>query len=282
MRLYHRYLLTILAILIPTLALVSIALMVQFDRSAQDLSAKSVATLHTALSQQFHQFADELVQVIANELINPMALHDSRAVRAVVESVRIDPGIDHIYVYDREGRIVTAGADNLNLVGRPLAEVLDWPLRLGQSAILKGDRRLQVAEPIKIGDQLLGGVVVGLSLERIQEHTDRLSAELERIHAAGARSNINAILITAGLALFVAGLTTGLVARSLSRPIELLSATTTAIGRGNYNVRAPERDRSELGELGHALNVMAHNLKQRTADAERANAAVKQSDENRS
>jgi class 3 adenylate cyclase len=68
------------------------------------------------------------------------------------------------------------------------------------------------------------------------------------------------ILAVGALALLVAFVSSGLIARGLSEPVERLVAATSEIQHGNLDVRVPVRGGDELARLGTAFNGMAADL----------------------
>ncbi|MBI4246694.1 MAG: HAMP domain-containing protein [Candidatus Rokubacteria bacterium] len=64
------------------------------------------------------------------------------------------------------------------------------------------------------------------------------------------------------------------------RPVEALSATVRRVGAGDFEARAPESSRDELGALGTAFNEMTGRLAQARHDIEASNAELRTALEN--
>lgn len=56
-----------------------------------------------------------------------------------------------------------------------------------------------------------------------------------------------------------------LIARSIARPVRLLSFAAEQFGEGNFSARAPDLGRDEISRLGTSFNAMAGRLEQREA-----------------
>ncbi len=56
-----------------------------------------------------------------------------------------------------------------------------------------------------------------------------------------------------------------LIARSIARPVRLLSVAAAEFGTGNFSVRAPAEGRNEISQLGMNFNAMAERLEKREA-----------------
>ena len=108
-----------------------------------------------------------------------------------------------------------------------------------------------------------------------------LDAELFYTHQQLARddnevnqtiSNAESMLLVAGILTFIFAIVLGqLIARSLASPIKQLVTSASDYGRGDFNARAPEWSRDEIGQLGRAFNLMANNLATTTVSKEQMN-----------
>lgn len=102
-----------------------------------------------------------------------------------------------------------------------------------------------------------GVVTVSLSL-------DRLDAELR---AARNRELLIALLTIIGIALAL----TVFLGRVVLRPIRLVAAAASRIGRGEFETPVEVKSPDEIGELGRAINDMAGHLRNMRNDLESRN-----------
>ena len=113
----------------------------------------------------------------------------------------------------------------------------------------EGRAEQAVLKPIEVDRQLVGylGYVPRLqmvaSLERV------FLAQQTRTFAAIALGMLAAVLLNAAL-----------IARWLSRRLQVLGEGTAAVAQGDYSVRLPERGHDELAQLAEAFNHMATSL----------------------
>lgn len=113
----------------------------------------------------------------------------------------------------------------------------------------EGRTEQAVLKPIQVDEQLVGylGYVPRLqmvaSLERV------FLAQQTRTFAAIALGMLAAVLLNAAL-----------IARWLSRRLQVLGEGTAAVARGDYSVRLPARGHDELAQLAEAFNHMASSL----------------------
>jgi signal transduction histidine kinase len=88
------------------------------------------------------------------------------------------------------------------------------------------------------------------------------SGEIARMQREFAHGFLLMMLAGAGLSVVLALL----VGRALSRPIELLSRATAAVGAGNLRLRLPEDRPDEFGGVYRAFNRMVRRLRRARAD----------------
>jgi signal transduction histidine kinase len=75
-------------------------------------------------------------------------------------------------------------------------------------------------------------------------------------------SSVNHYLVWGGLlGVLVAAVATLLISRGILRPVESLAQAARGLSRGDFSQRVNVRSKDELGELAHAFNSMAEDLK---------------------
>ena len=122
-------------------------------------------------------------------------------------------------------------------------------LRSGPGALLGATNPTQVSQPLHVLGQQVGTMRLGFP--PLSPANRRLRNEL-----------IEALAISAGLALLAVVVVAGLVTPLLVRPIRRLTSAVGALGAGSsYSQMAERAGPGELGELGHAVDAMAGALK---------------------
>jgi histidine kinase len=119
--------------------------------------------------------------------------------------------------------------------------------RLTFEFVVPGDdqRWLAVTEPVLIGKQPIGAIVVAKRKEDIAHRVGELG---RRLAFAGA------------LGLLVAGLLAWYLSRRIVRPVLALSHAADEVAAGNYAVEIRERGSGELGELADRFDTMTARL----------------------
>ena len=98
--------------------------------------------------------------------------------------------VSYVLVFDRDGRIIHDGSGDIPTFGQPMRDPFAWEaVNAEQLHTQWSDRVVDVAHPIRIGDEKLGGVRVGLSLAGpAQLENNAQQALTERAELASGRS----------------------------------------------------------------------------------------------
>ena len=102
-----------------------------------------------------------------------------------------------------------------------------------------------------------------------------LLAEIDQAEALAPVVALRNTVLGIGLALALAVALLGLlVARTITRPVRQLVLGAEQIGRGNLDTRIEVAAQDEIGQLSHAFNQMAQNLKAITASRDELNTEI--------
>lgn len=112
--------------------------------------------------------------------------------------------------------------------------------------VLSTNDRLYIAKPITRNGQLLGVLRLSITLEQVQKQFARV---------------IWTILIALGLTIFLGTLVSDRLARSLSKPIEVMRNFAIRVGSGQFDDRLVIHQSNELDQLATELNRMSERLK---------------------
>ena len=164
-------------------------------------------------------------------------------------------------LYDASGKIIHDGTKEILLFNKVFDDDVSKKAVAAQELLMQDKEDIiDVAMPITIGSELLGGIRVGLTLKSINDDISKMRSSLNAISEKGMRKNLFAmVLITLGFSVF--GMILALfIARALSQPIKVLSSLSQRIGRGEYDVDIPVEHSDEIGELASSFNKMTKNL----------------------
>jgi PAS domain S-box-containing protein len=265
LRLQAKYSLVILALIIAVVCILAGALSWQFGASMYALTHTSSEVMATDLLEQLKKRAAMMTRFLAENLIDPVYQNDPEAIYLLLNATRKQPDVVYVYVYDPMGKIIHDGTTENALSNQTLDDAVSQRAVATQHPFIQTtDTNLDIAVPLRTGNTPLGGVRVGLSLERLHHDIARMATQLEHLGWQGWRRYL---LITSAITavLLISGVIMGLsVARGLIRPIRELAGYTVRIGRGEYDVDLMIERADELGDLTQAFTEMSQKLQRTT------------------
>jgi signal transduction histidine kinase len=178
---------------------------------------------------------DELLRLQRDTVADTRGIDISEA----PDPVELPSTRDTLAVYAKSGRRVAG-------VGPPAADRdVRSALLTGKAQDRAGDGVLYVAVPLLSNERVVGAV-------RAVRADSRVAARTRQAWA---------LLAGAALALVVLSIVAALVlGRRLALPLERLTATARRLGDGDFSVRAPRSDVSEIDAVGRALDATAERL----------------------
>ena len=184
--------------------------------------------------------------------------YDYLLLEGYVEEMSVDPDIVYIVIFNAVGKPIThyLRPDNpyfltrgLNISPETYPSVLE-STRHDQSLLI-------IQRNIEYDMAALGRVEVGLSREKIVQHTVELTSEL-------GRELRNTAMFTGGAILFSLTVLILLIQRVFSRmvvqPLRSLGTHMARLQAGDLQTRAPVMREDEIGRLARSLNHMAVDL----------------------
>ena len=266
-KLSHLYTAVIVSVVLVVVTTLAVTLFVNSRKILKDLTKSSVTLSEKDLLDQLKKRAELLAGFAAEDLITPLYQFQMNSIADKLKTLKNQEDVVYTYVYDPSGRILHDGTKKSALINNVLEDGTSKRAVASTTSILVqiSSNTLDVAAPIRLEDQLLGGLRIGFSLSGIKKEIGTMNAELETLGNTGVGRSRKAVLIIT-LILVILGIMVSLVvARGLSRPIHLLSDFARQLGDGNYDVQIPIQRQDEIGQLVHAFNQMTTNLKKATA-----------------
>ena len=233
-----------------------------------ELSRKSVQ--HLVLDRLREQ-AQAVGANTAEALVNPLYTFDLEIIGRVVRDVLVQPDVKYVTVYDLDGAIIHDGSDGIASYGQVMSDSLA-PAIINTSELLmqrNGDV-FDVAAPIRIGDERLGGVRIGYSLASVQRHEDQATQTLAGHLADIGQRYVAGVILLMSLALVFGIIISLVMQRVLIRPIRRLVQAAREVEAGKLTMDLPERDSGdEIGELFRAFERMTEGIARRDRDIRR-------------
>lgn len=214
-------------------------------------------------SASLRRQGEGMVAQLSESLANPLYYFDLDAIGVLGRSALNQPGIRYLLVYDAHGNIVHDGSDEIPSYGKRMDDELASRAIVAPQLITQfGDDLMDVASPIMIGNERIGGVRVGFDLRGLRNDQDAAVGDLrERLGELGRRQLYWVILLSAAL-LALGVVVLWLIQRALVRPIRQLADAAHAIEMGQFEgVRTPmSRRNDEVGDLMRAFGRMSASV----------------------
>lgn len=228
-----------------------------------------------ALEQQglagIEQRGRTMAALMADALVNPVYYSDLDRIGSIARSALAQPGVLYVYVYDRDGRILHDGSPDIGRFGQPMddAYAAALPGRRGPLVQQGGGDAVEVAHPLWLGEEPIGGVRVGLSRASSAQITRAAMEALREETGQRARDRLRALLLPLAGVLGIVLVGLWLIARGLVGPIRELAAHARTLARGDYGVRLDSDRRDEMGDLIRSLGQLGASLAAHDRDVRR-------------
>jgi diguanylate cyclase (GGDEF)-like protein len=200
-----------------------------------------------------------LVTQLSESLANPLYYFDLDAIGVLSRTTLNQPGIRYVLVYDVDGNILHDGSEEIPSYGKRMDDAMAGPaIATPQLLTQFSEDLMDVAAPIMIGNERIGGVRVGFDLRGLRNDQDAAVSDLRtRLDELGRRQLLWVVLLSVGL-LGLGVLMLWLIQRFLVRPIRQLADAAHSIEMGHFETaRAPVSTRNdEVGDLLRAFNRM--------------------------
>ena len=257
-------------VLVGMLALMGLMWQRQSSMQAQvaDVGRDAMREL---VSERLKRRGETSVAQIADELANPMYYSDLDAIGNIARTAMRQPDVAYVIVFDAQGRIVHDGSGDIPAFGQPMTDPFAFEVVNARTTHTQSsDRIVDIASPVMIGEQRLGGVRVGYSLASMQKDEDSATKAMQQRLEAIGRKHVGWIALI-GMALLALGaIVVGLVQSALVRPIRQLADVAREIESGNFEADAPVTSRGdEVGDLVRAFGRMSSSVARHDRDIRR-------------
>lgn len=239
-----------------------------FNKNAQTILQQTTLSTSTSLLEQMKKRNIGVLDYLTESLVNPLYQHDLYATYHLLAPALTNTEIQAIYVFDSQGALFHDGQmypKNLGVAIQNTA-VLDSVINRKKNYTAVDNHTLTIAKPILLGNMLLGGVSLELSLKQINNDIDQMSDIFLQENQQSLKS-ITLILLLAAIVLSFIGLLLSIfISNSLVRPIQALALHAKQIGKGKFDLVNSVQRNDEIGELAQSFNKMGKKLKARTEE----------------
>lgn len=230
-----------------------------FQEEVRSLGGELIGNLYQDEAQRH---SSSLAQDLAVALVNPLYYNDNDQVGQLVAGVQAQSPVSYVRVFDAAGALVHDGSQSVQDFGR----IMDDPLAASAVAataplLQRTEHVLEMAVPIMLGEQRLGGVRVGIDLDSMRVQQARAGAQLDSgIDALARRYLVAGLVLLAGL-LLLTMVVSVYVQRTLVQPVRSLVTAARRMEQGDYDVQLPDAGgKDEIGELVRSFATMSQAI----------------------
>jgi len=254
------------------LMLAVVVLMLQRQNATQrEVIGQSRDSMHALVFERLRVHGEASAAQLSDALVNPLYYFDLDAIGVITRNVLRQPDVRYVLVYDDDGDIIHDGSGDIPTYGQAMRDPLAYEAVAAKGVHTQwSEHLLDVSSPIRVGDQRLGGVRIGYSLDSVRADERRAADALgDRLGAIGLRHLwwIGLLLV---LLMALGALASLVLQRALVRPIRQLADAAQEIESGNYNAAMPASGRNdEVGDLMRAFGRMGDSIARHDRDIRR-------------
>jgi len=191
---------------------------------------------------------------------------DITQLNTVTRGAKALPNVEYAYIYDAEGRIVGDFHEDRRLLFSIFTDELSQRIIRSNETLTEIDYKkgiLDVAKPVILGHEKLGGIRIGFDLKPV-------FSEINRVTLKG-------VGISAGI--FILGLIAIFgIADRMTRPIGQLTQAAKHIEQGDLQYRVSLKRSDELGSLAAAFDQMAERIMHRERELKQSQDLIRRAD----
>ncbi len=172
------------------LMLAVVVLMLQRQGAVQkQVAGHSREAMHELVFERLREHGKAQAAQVADSLVNPLYYFDLDKIGDITRAALRQPDVGYVLVYDPSGNIIHDGSGDIPTYGQAMRDGLAYEAVSAESVHAQwSETVLDIAAPIRLGDQRLGGVRIGYSLDAVRADEARASDALqERLGDIGNR-----------------------------------------------------------------------------------------------
>ncbi|HBN52876.1 MAG TPA: hypothetical protein DD456_02200 [Stenotrophomonas sp.] len=242
-------------------AIVAILLARQAAAQRELLQASS-GVVSQVFDRSVREQGTSLATSLAEALVNPLYFSDLDAIGALARSTISQKSVSYVLVHDAEGRLIHDGSIEVAGYGRQMQDPLAQgaigaeKLRMQESPMV-----LEVDLPLRIGEQRIGGLRLGMDLAPVRAQEAEARAALEQRMGLANRRQLAWVVLMMVALVGLACLVALYVQRTLVQPVRWLGAAARRIETGDYEVEQQDTRRGdEIGELLRTFGRMGQSI----------------------
>ncbi len=278
----------IISLIVVLSIVLSLVLFEQFRRASTDISRSSLKIAESEMLEQVKKNGIAHAQTLARSLADHLYFFNMDYIGDIVTSAKNQQNVHYVYLYDLNGSVIHDGSETMSSYGKIINDIYSKRIQSQGSTELWIDTQtdntsnknynipiVNISVPIKLGENIIGGVRIGLSLEDFQHDISVANSKLSQISQRGTDELLYAALSATLLLILIGAIVSVLLARRLSKPISNLAYITSEIGEGRFMSNIPDLGDNELGELASSIKMMSGQRQKAETDLIRSETRLK-------
>ena len=252
-------------------ALVLAGLVWREQRNFEALRAGGDALVLDVVRQGLQDRGTALAAQLSRAVANPLYFLDLDRIGEYVRNTGGQADVDYVLVADAQGRIIHDGSRDIDRFGEPMPE-LEGGVQAGDERLgaVWADGLLHLSAPVKLGEQRIGWVRLGMSMAAGERAARSWGQTVERGLVAARESHVRWLLGSLGLLCALGLLGFYLLRRNVLNPIRTLAAAAAAVEAGRYaEARLVRAGDDEIGDLARVFARMADSVGRHERDIRR-------------
>ncbi len=235
----------------------------QIKYTSQQIATQSEQSFGEEAQRQLRQRGVVLAETLSHNIAEPFLALDMISLYDLIVPVRRSTSVDRVFFYDTEGRILHDGTREISTYEQDVRTIFSgiYPAS-GASEEMVLDNSIIVIRPVRSELELLGGILIELSMTASNESLARLDDRLSTITNQSVKLSLFELGVIGLFLVVCLSFAAMLVGRRLADPVMRLSVLAERLGEGDYDVRVGfERD-DEIGDLAKSFDQMRRSLKE--------------------
>lgn len=235
------------------------------QRLLHELTVQNSKTFRTELSKR----AEQMSSYLSKSMFDPLYMYNLEEAGYLLEPLLQMDELKSLVVFDSNGHVFHDGDPSLEMLGRNLPFPYDVSAVLSQGQRIHefSDERLVIIRPIQVADEIIGGIFIEFSLDKVDRDIANMATLIESTNDRSQKALYLGVLGAAVLLLSCSAIMAAIISRHWSRPLVKLTEQAESIGRGDFKLAqamSTVKRQDEIGNLTVAVQSMASKLEQRT------------------
>ncbi len=260
-----------------TVAVIFVGLIWREQRSFELMREQGNGLVLELVRDGLQQRGSALASQLSNAVANPLYFLDLDRIGEYTRNTGQQSDVTYVLVADAQGRIVHDGSRDIARFGEALDDFAqDSGVRTSSAArsnavtLQWSQGVLHVTAPVLLGEQIIGRVRIGLSMEEGQRTAQAWGATVEAGLSRTRVSHVRWLLLGLGLITLFGLIGLFFLRRNVLKPIRALAQAASAVEVGRYiEARGLEARNDEIGDLSRVFSRMADSVERHEREIRR-------------